>query len=53
MTRDEKIYNRLLMLFPNLGVKAAGGYRKVVCKPCVPLNIDIEDQAKEIVYEEK
>jgi len=41
MTREQRIYNRLLKIFPNLEGMAAGDYRKVVNEPYMPLNLDI------------
>ena len=41
MTREERIYKRLLTIFPSLEAMAAGGYKKVVNEPYMPLSMDI------------
>jgi len=41
MTREERIFNRLLKLFPNLECLDVGGHRKVVNEPYMPLAMDV------------
>jgi len=43
MTREERIYKRLLTIFPNLEAMAVGGYRKVVNEPYMALSMDVLD----------
>jgi len=43
MTREEKIYQRLLKMFPDLEGMASGAYRKVVNEPYKPLSMDVLD----------
>jgi len=43
MTREERIYKRLLTIFPDLEAMAAGGYRKVVNEPYMALSMDVLD----------
>jgi len=41
MTREERIYKRLLKVFPDLEGMDVGDYRKVVNEPYMPLNMDV------------
>jgi len=41
MTREERIYKRLLTIFPDLEGMAAGCYKKVVNEPYMPLSMDV------------
>jgi len=41
MTREEKIYKRLLKIFPNLEGMDVGGYKKVANEPYMPLSMDV------------
>lgn len=41
MTREERIYQRILKVFPDLEVMEVGGHRKIENKPYIPLSLDI------------
>jgi len=41
MTREERIYKRLLKVFPDLESMDIGGHRKVVNEPYMPLSMDV------------
>jgi len=41
MTREERIYNRLLKIFPYLEGMDVGGHRKVENEPYMPLAMDV------------
>jgi len=41
MTREERIYKRLLTIFPNLKAMDVGGYKKVSNDPYMPLTMDV------------
>jgi len=41
MTREEKNYNRLIKIFPDLENMEAGGYRKVENGSYMPLSMDV------------
>jgi len=41
MTREERIYKRLLTIFPDLEAMAAGDYKKVTNEPYMPLSMDV------------
>jgi len=43
MTREKRIYKRLLTIFPDLEAMAAGDYKKVVNEPYMALNMDVLD----------
>jgi len=41
MTREERIYNRLLKIFPDLEGMDVGGHQKIENKPYMPLSMDV------------
>ncbi|KON48499.1 DUF6908 domain-containing protein [Mariprofundus ferrooxydans] len=41
MTREERIYKRLLKIFPDLESMDIGGHRKIENEPYMPLSMDI------------
>jgi len=46
MTREERIYKRLLTIFPKLEAMASGDYRKVANDPYMPLSMDVLEDNK-------
>lgn len=41
MTREQRIYFRLMKIFPDLGAMSVGDHRKVVNEPYMPLSMDV------------